>query len=314
MKTPLKTLILLILTVFGMSITNVQSQCPTIQIVDLRETPGFPQTDDLNVCGAPDTLSLLMFTDAPGQIEGFEFKINMVSGMRYAGFEETHYGGCTTLTNSDSDINSPSFVGGGLTCGDIFVANIGVTADCSVDLGSNDYLIEIEYSYIYFPPVGPPIKCKGVEVLENDFNGALKSSVLNMSTPSPIDATVTSLGAPTCQTMIISQDGLQAYVNEFEFAVCGIETSSGPISMSSMTANGLDLLSVANYNPADTSWTATIDATFFPSNGSTNSNGTPEQFDTNEKVTIEVCYEVANCPEGTSDIPFTYKAWYGCLL
>jgi len=288
------------------------AQCPTMQFVDLRGTPGFPQTDDLNVCGAPDTLSILIFTDAPGDVKGFEFTVNMVSGMRYAGFEEAHYGGCTDLSNTDPDISSPSFVGAGITCGEVFVANIGVTADCSVDLVSNDYTIEIEYSYTYFPPTGGSIKCKGVELLENDFNGAIKASVLNMFTPSPIDATVTSLGAPTCQTMTISQDGLQAYVNEFEFAVCGIETNTTPISISSMTANGIDILSGATYNPADTSWTTTIDGTHFPSNGSTNSNGTPDQFDTAERVTIQVCYEVANCPEG-SDIPFTYKAWYGCF-
>ena len=289
------------------------SQCPTIQFVDLRGTPGFPQTDNLNVCGQPDTLSILMFTDAPGQVKGFEFTVNMVSGMRYAGFEEAHYGGCTDLSNTDPDVNSPSFVGAGLTCGDIFVANIGVTADCSVDLVSNDYTIEIDYSYTYFPPTGGFIKCKGTEILDNDFNGAIKESVLNMFTPTPIDVTVGSIGSPYCQTMRISQDGLQAYLNELEFAVCGIDLgAASPISVTSMTANGIDIFGGATYNPADTSLTTTIDASIFPSNGSTNPFGTAEQFDTDEKVTIEVCYEVANCPDG-ADIPFTYKAWYGCF-
>lgn len=86
------------------------SQCPTIQFVDLRGTPGFPQTDDLNVCGEPDTLSILMFTDAPGQIAGFEFTVNMVSGMRYAGFEEALYGGCTNVSNTNPDVSSPVFI------------------------------------------------------------------------------------------------------------------------------------------------------------------------------------------------------------
>ena len=212
-------------------VQSLNAQCPTIQFVDLRGTPGFPQTDDLNVCGDPDTLSILMFTDAPGQIAGFEFTVNMVSGMRYAGFEEAHYGGCTDLSNTNPDISSPEFIGTGLTCGDIFVANIGVTADCSVDLANNDYFIEIEYSYTYFPPTGGSIKCSGVQTLENDFNGALKVPVLNMFTPNPIDVTVTSLGTPACQTFTISQDGLQAYLDEFKFAICGLDTGAGsPIS------------------------------------------------------------------------------------
>ena len=55
----------------ALSCQLIQAQCPNIQIVDLRGTPGFPQTDDLNVCGRADTLSLLIFTDDPGQIAGF---------------------------------------------------------------------------------------------------------------------------------------------------------------------------------------------------------------------------------------------------
>ena len=100
---------LLILSCFFVS-KMAYSQCPTVQFVDLRGTPGFPQTDDLNVCGDPDTLSILMFTDAPGQIAGFEFTVNMVSGMRYAGFEEAHYGGCTNVSNTNPDISSPEFI------------------------------------------------------------------------------------------------------------------------------------------------------------------------------------------------------------
>ena len=176
----------------------------------------------------------------------------------------------------------------------------------------NDYLIEVEYSYTYFPPTGGAIKCSGSNVLENDFNGAIKEAVLNMFSPDPIDVTVTTLGAPACQTMTISQDGLQAYIDEFKFAICGLDTGAGsPVSVSSMTANGIDILTDAVYNPADTSYVACINDTHFPSNGSNNPLGTPEQFDTNESVEIEICYEVANCPSG-ADIPFTYKAWYGC--
>ena len=292
-------------------------QCPNIQIVDLRGTPGFPQTDDLNVCGNPDTLSLLVFTDDPGEIKGFEMTVNMVSGMRYAGFEETHYGGCTSLSNSDPDLTSPQFIAGGITCGDIFVANIGITADCSVDKVNNDYLIEVDYKFIYFPPTGGSIKCKGTQVIDNDFNGAMKVSVLNMSEPDPVNAQVSTLGPDSddsqCQTFEISQDGLQAYISEFEFAVCGLPIGgSSPISITSMTANGIDIYSDAIYNAVDTSLTVTINETHFPFNTSTNPLGTPEQMDTNEKVNFKICYEVANCPDG-GDIPFSYKAWYGCF-
>ncbi len=286
--------------------------CPNIQIVDLREVAGFPQADNLNVCGNPDTLSFLIFTDDPGVVDGFEMTLNMVQGMRYAGFEDTHNGGCTSISNSDPDINSPSFVANGVTCDDIFVANIGVGADCAVDIENGEYIVEIEYNYFYFPPSGTPIPCSGSFTIEDNFNNALKTPVLNMSNPSPIDAIVTSLQAPFCQNISISQDGLQAYLNEFEFSICGIDASpSSLISIPSITANGIDLTPGAVYNPADSSMTVTVGSDIFPTNGSENPFGESDQFDTDESVSIQVCYEVANCPSN-SDIPFTYKAEYGC--
>jgi len=285
-------------------------QCPNIQIVDLRDVPGFPQANSLSICGDPDTLSLLVFTDDPGEIQGFEMTVNMVGGMRYAGFEATHYGGCTDISNADPDINSPVFIANGITCNDIFIANIGVAADCAVDIVNNDYTIEIDYEYVYFPPTGGAIKCKGTHIIDNNYNFALKRSVLNMFSPSPIDATVTGIGTPACQTLTISQDGLQAYVNEFQFAVCGVDLgASSSISVASITGNGIDALSGAIYNPADTSFTVTFNDAHFPSN--TSPNPVDGKMNTNEKIKVEICYQIANCPDAAS-IPFTYKAWYGC--
>ena len=287
------------------------AQCPNIQIVDLRDVPGFPQADNLNVFGDPDTLSLLVFTDDPGEIQGFEMTVNMVQGMRYAGFEDTHYGGCTDISNADPDISSPVFIANGITCGDIFVANIGVTADCTVDLTNNDYTIEVEYEYVYFPPTGGAIECKGSYTLDNNFNSSLKESVLNMFSPSPIDVTVTGLGTPACQTLTISQDGLQAYVDEFQFAVCGLDLGpTSTVSLTSITGNGIDVLANGTYDPADSSFTVTFDGTHFLTNS--NPNPADERMNTNEEISVEICYEVANCPEG-ADIPFAYKAWYGCF-
>ena len=39
------------------------SQCPNIQLVDMRGLPGYPDVDFLNMCGEADTLSVLVFTD-----------------------------------------------------------------------------------------------------------------------------------------------------------------------------------------------------------------------------------------------------------
>ena len=54
---------------------DLNAQCPVIQFEDLRGTIGFPQFDNTSQCGDPDTLSLLIFTDAPGDILGFDLTV-----------------------------------------------------------------------------------------------------------------------------------------------------------------------------------------------------------------------------------------------
>ena len=60
---------LMVLSVFMsiFSVAAVKAQCPIIQFEDLRDVIGFPQFDNTSQCGDADTLSLVVFTDAPGQ-------------------------------------------------------------------------------------------------------------------------------------------------------------------------------------------------------------------------------------------------------
>ena len=286
--------------------------CPNIQIVDLRNTPGFPQLFDLNKCGDADTLSMVIFTDEPGTIAGFEMSLNLEQGMRYAGFEEVHYGGgCTSISNSDPTPNNPSFIANGITCGEVFVANIGLEADCNADITSVNYFIEIEYTYTWFPVTGIPVACEGSFIIGNDFNSAIKNPVLNMFPPNPTNAILTALNSPTCQTIDISQDGLGAALNEMEFAVCGLDVSpSSVVSVSSMTANGIDVLPQTVFNPADTSLRVTFDSTHFVAN--TFPNPMDGKMNSAEVVTVNICYQTSTCPSSAS-FPFTYKATYGCF-
>ena len=106
---------------------------------------------------------------------------------------------------------------------------------------------------------------------------------------------------------------MQAYLNDFQFALCGVDIGpTSPVSVSSMKANGIDILANSVYNPADTSLTAFIDNNYFSSISDINPLEEDDQFDTDEKVTIQVCYEVASCPDN-ADVAFIYKAWYGCF-
>ena len=90
------TLTLFLFTFFGAS--KVVSQCPNIQVIELLDVPGFAQTDELVVCGRPDTLSLLLFIEEAGQISGTQMTLDFEPGMQYAGFELTHYDATTSIS------------------------------------------------------------------------------------------------------------------------------------------------------------------------------------------------------------------------
>jgi len=75
--------------------------CPEMQVIELLGIPGFAETDELVICGAPDTLAFLIFIEEPGTISGTQMSATFLPGMQYAGFELTHYGS-GTISNLDS--------------------------------------------------------------------------------------------------------------------------------------------------------------------------------------------------------------------
>jgi len=135
---------------FILSCFVTYSQCPVIQFQDLRGVIGFPQFDNTSQCGDADTLSVLIFTDAPGEILGFDLTVNLESGLVYGGFEETDYGGNTSIAYAGGPPNNPEFSLGGVTDPDnVFVANIGLRPDCELDLEGTTYFIGFDYEYTF---------------------------------------------------------------------------------------------------------------------------------------------------------------------
>ena len=63
------------------------SECPDIEIIDLRGIPRFSQLDDLTMCGAADTLSLIIYSGVLGDIKGFEMEQDLPAGVNYTGWE-----------------------------------------------------------------------------------------------------------------------------------------------------------------------------------------------------------------------------------
>ena len=61
--------------------------------------PGFSETNELVICGAPDTLAFLIFIEEPGNISGTQMTAKLLPGMQYAGFELTEYTTCLLYTS-----------------------------------------------------------------------------------------------------------------------------------------------------------------------------------------------------------------------
>ena len=55
------------------------------------------------------------------------------------------------------------------------------------------------------------------------FNGAIRVPVLNKLSLTPGSINVTTSGQEFCHTMLVSQDGINAYVDSFTFEIQGIE-------------------------------------------------------------------------------------------
>ena len=138
---------------------QLSAQCPDIDIIDLRGTPGFAQLDDLTACGDPDTLSFIVFSGDPGTILGFELEMGLPEGFEYAGFEFTDFTG-TSVSNSNPDPTCPEFLVDGFDADSILVVNIGLETTCDVSL-EELLFIDFEYSFTYIDTFNVVHQCDG---------------------------------------------------------------------------------------------------------------------------------------------------------
>lgn len=284
------------------------SECPEIEFIDLRNVPGYPQIDDVTVCGAADTLSMIIFTGGAGEISGFEFEIDLPDGMEYGGFEYAQLGS-TTISISDPNPARPVFFVDGITGDSLVIVNIGIRANCEVDK-EEMLFFDYNYEYIFTDTLNAVQKCSGTFRPEVEFNASIHMPVLNMLSPlSPAEATLGSLSAPYCQTIQISQDGLNSYVDSFTFEILNLELD-GDLQLTSVNVNSMPYpIGDIMYDASSMTTTLLIDGTYFPANSF--NNPADNQMNTSELVEIEVCYQTDVCPS-SADIPFRYNAKFGC--
>ncbi len=282
--------------------------CPDVEVIDLRNVAGFPQIEDLTVCGAADTLAFMLFTGDPGEIKGFQLRLELPDGIEYAGWEFTQLGN-TSISVTKPKPNKPEFFIDGITGDSLVIANIGIRANCEVDK-SKMLFFDFNYEYTFIDTNGVAHSCEGTFTPEVEYNSAIHMPVLNMLSPLvPAEATLGSLSNPYCQTIEISQDGLNSYVDSFTFEILNLALD-GDLQLISIEVNEMlvpagDIL----YDAGTMTTTLNVDGTYFPANSF--NNPTDNQFNTNELLEIEVCYQTDVCPS-SADLPFRYNAKFGC--
>jgi len=277
--------------------------CPEIEVIELAGIPGFAQTDELMICGASDTLAFLIYIEEPGTIAGTQMSVDFKPGMQYAGFELTEYAG-TAITIVDPTPEKPRFLLDGITDG-VYVGYIGVDVTCDADINALTYSIDLKFNFIYEDTCGNFYDCQQFVTPLRTYNTVIREPVLNyQSVPT---TTISALGIETCSDIVISQDGIDAYLDEFNFAVCGLDFSD-QLQLTSMFANGTPL--PYNYDAGTQILDALITGDYFDDN--TNPNPADSLFDTGERVTVRICYLAEDCPL-INTYPIQYKMDYGCF-
>ncbi len=281
--------------------------CDLIEVYDLRFVPGFAQTDSLVVCGAPDTLALLIFTASADPLQGLTLTAKLPEGMQYAGFEESIYANTSVSLVSASDPQNPEFLLSNLDQNASNVVYIGVQADCDYSFSSDLQYVDYEISYI-----DPSNNyCEQVFNIEDEFDGAFATPVLNINPNiTPQNLVFQNFGETKCQTVRISQDGFGAYVDNMELMISGVQLGNG-VSLASIAVNGNPYTGEV-YDPSTLTYTIGLDDSYFPGNTGGPTVGPADNFfNENEIVSVEVCYNFEACPE-TTQYFMSYQATYGC--
>ena len=281
--------------------------CPDLVFASLDGVPNFPTVDLLNVCSVPDTISLLVYNNAECPISNVQVGIAFDEGLSYGGFVASHYPEGTAGELDVTDPTNPVFLIPSIDSAGVFVINIGVQADCAVDIESETPLnFDAEVNFTYPDTDGTTGMCMESISEIGEYNGGVKIPVLNVLSVTPSERNITSTTTPGCQSIVVSQDGLQSNLSNFDFEVTGLNLDF--YSVEGLSVNGI---AVNDYviDPMTSILTANIDGQYFGPNFGPGANG-DNLFDVNEDLTIEICYSVDGCTDEAMILD--YNISYGC--
>ncbi len=274
---------------------NANAQCPTIFMDDLRGVPGYPEVNEVTVCGVPDTISMYI-NNTSGQVLSFsELTLNVPLGYEYAGdfgFFDPSY---PVAQGNVSDPNNPEFTLAMLGADSVQIVWFTITATCDIYTLPPDTEFFFGATFDFFIGATP---CTETWTGLNDYGLYTRRPSLNILSVSPVAASITTADE-RCSNITIKQTGIDASITEFDFEIDGVELA--PDFDMTINIGGVNV--PYTYNPGTMEVDAVIDDTYF-------SAGT---LDEDETVVVQVCYiQLLDCDTRRDIIDVTYKASFGC--
>ena len=280
-----------------------------IKYADLRGVEGSPQWDSLSICGNCDTISIFLVTNSDTVITDNRLTVNLPDGLVYCGT----VGSETTIGVSEADASntqSPTFFIPDINSGNGVQVWFTVKAECKVvstlfDPVNDELLIDYRMDYtdpsgnaaydLFFPP--------------RPYNNAVLIPVINILSiedqtlaGAPITGTLAVPGNYQ-QKVIISQNGLGAYLEEFYLEVNYTDAAHTFVSME---INGVDVSSKVVNNGDKLQ--VLLDGTDFATN--MDPLNFPDLFEEEEQLMVVVDWSIDYCLD--TNIEVEYNAFYAC--
>ncbi len=282
--------------------------CSEINISSLQGVPNFPQVDVLNVCSAPDTVSLLVYNAGDCPVTNMQITVNFDNGLAYGGFVESHNAGQTVSEFNVADGSNPVFLVEQLDTGKVIIVNFGMTGDCSLNLENDDPLnFDVNIDFFSNTSSNGVLKCNVSQEEIGEFNSGIKVPVVNVLSIDPASVDLANFTDEFCQQLVVSQDGIEATLDHVSMTVENLDLG-GTVSLGSIRVNGNVVPGGWwSYDAGTEILSLRIGQNFFNQNTGGN---TDNFFNENERLTVDFCYRASGCVDPTQFI--TYNAFYGC--
>ena len=280
-----------------------------IKFADLRGVAGNPQWDSLSICGNCDTIAIFLVTNSDTVITDNRLTVNLPDGLVYCGA----VGSETTIGVSEADVSntqSPKFFIPDINSGNGVQVWFTVKAECDVvstlfDPVNDELFIDYRMDYtapsgnaaydLFFPP--------------RSYNNAVMVPVINILSVedqtlagAPISGTITVPGGYQ-QKVMISQNGLGAYLEDFFLEVDYTDEAHGFVSME---INGVDVTTKVVDNGDKLQ--VLVDGTDFATNADPLAH--LDLFEEEEQLMVEVVWAIDFCLD--TNVGVEYNAFYAC--